>query len=460
MQEYPNRQTSHRPNFVFVFADDWGWGDLGCYGHDRIQTPNLDKLAQQGALYTRFHVASAVCSPSRAAVLTGQYPAKLKVHGHFANHGKNVERGMPDHLDTAYPTYTRCFQEAGYRVGHYGKWHLGHDENTPEPFEYGIDECRINVGNGPQLSFGSDGFMQYKLVERHRSSEVIIDETIGFIERNQDSPFLANVWLNDTHAILDPDDKQLEPYQHLMPREVSDKHKGALAIYYAAVTNADKHIGRLMDRLEAMGLAENTVFIFSADNGPEDMVINASHSAAGSAGPLRGRKRSLYNGGVRVPFILRWPAGQTQADVVDDTSVICAVDLFPTFCSIAGIPLPEDNEIDGENLEDVFRGAQRDRKKPLFWEWRFGIGGHVFNRSPSLSVYDDGWKLLMNADRSRVELYKVGEDEREMINRAEDHPEIVDTLSKKALAWQETLPDGPWQGCGSDHYPWPGENDR
>jgi arylsulfatase A-like enzyme len=137
---------STRPNIIFIFADDWGWGDLGCYGHDRLKTPNLDRLASQSTLFTQFYVCSGVCSPSRTAVMTGQFPARHGVHGHFADHDLNARRGMPNWLDTDATTYTRLLQESGYHVGHYGKWHLGNGEGAPEPFAYGIDECRINTG--------------------------------------------------------------------------------------------------------------------------------------------------------------------------------------------------------------------------------------------------------------------------------------------------------------------------
>ena len=443
---------SERPNIVFVFADDWGWGDLSCFGHSHIKTPNLDRLASQGTIFTNFHVCSGVCSPSRAATMTSRFPARLGIHGHFASHEMNESRGMPNWMDPSVTTYMSLLQASGYRTGHYGKWHLGGGEGAPEPFAYGIDECRINVGNGPQLSFGAD--VQFKTGQRHRSSEVIIDETIGFIERNREAPFAVNVWLNDTHAILEPDESQMAPYEHLMPNHAGSKWPGALAIYYGVVTNADRHIGRLMKRLDDLELADNTVFIFSADNGPEDIhITNASHSGVGSSGPFRGRKRSLYEGGVRVPCILRWP-GQTPERSINDATPMSTVDLLPTFCRLAGIDVPVD--IDGEDMSDVFRGAQRLRERPLMWEWRFRIAGHVIHKSPMLSILDGTWKLLMNPAGDRVELYDYRNDPTELNNLAEKHPAIVSDLAEKVLAWQEELPEGPVNDdAGSNTYPWP-----
>lgn len=446
------RPATSQPNIVFVFADDWGWGDLGCYGHPQIKTPNLDRLASQGTLFTNFHVCSGVCSPSRAGAMTGRFPAQLAIHGHFDSHKNNLRRDMPDWMPTDIPTYMSLLQDAGYRTGHFGKWHLGHGKGAPEPFEYGIDECRINAGNGPQLSCGAD--LEFKPGQRSRSSEVIVDETISFLEHNNDRPFAINVWLNDTHATLDPDENQLESYTDVMPLNVSDKWPGALAIYYATVTNADHHIGRLMDRLENMNLSRNTIFIFSADNGPEDIHIpNAAHSGVGSSGPFRGLKRSLYEGGVRTPFILRWP-GHTPAGAVNDDTALSAIDLLPTFCALAGATVPAG--IDGEDMSDVFEGSQRMRTTPLLWEWRMGNPGHVIHKSPILSILDGKWKFLANPDRSRLELYDYLNDRTELNNQADRYPEVVNSLYKKVMQWKETLPGKfHFKNAGSNDYPWP-----
>ena len=454
-----DKKVSHaRPNIVFVFADDWGWGDLGCYGHPHVQTPNLDALAARGTLFTQFYVCSGVCSPSRTAALTGRYPARYGVHGHFANHEMNAQRGMPNWLDPAAPTYTRLLQQNGYAVGHYGKWHLGSGEGAPEPFAYGIDECCINVGNGPQLSFALLHLNPEDERTRSKSSEVIVDESIAFIDRHQDEPFMLNVWLNDTHATLDPDEKQLEPYLKFMPIGMSDKHVGANAIYFAVVTEADKQVGRLLEHLDQLGMSENTIVIFSADNGPEDIGIkNASHSGVGSPGPFRGRKRSLYEGGTRVPFILSWPAGGTPMGKVDNDTPLCAVDLLPTFCALAGVDLPENIALDGEAMDDVFKGAARPRTKPLMWEWRFRVHGHCINRSPILSIRKGNWKLLLNPEGDRVELYDIPNDPMELNNKAEFYPDIVNSLSEEVIQWQATLPEGPYHhDAGSNAYPWPG----
>jgi len=447
-------QRDDRPNIIFIFADDWGWGDLGCYGHPTIRSPHLDRLAGEGTLFTQFYVCSGVCSPSRAAVMTGQFPARLGIHGHFAAQAHNAERGMPDWLDPMAPTYCRLLQQAGYATGHFGKWHLGNGPGAPEPTAYGIDACRVNSGNGPQLEFSRQTWQPGL---RCRSSEFIVNHTMHFLEQNKDRPFLVNVWLNDTHAILDPSEEQMQPYRDLRPQFVGDTHWGAPAIYYAVVTEADRQIGRLMAKLDDLGLRENTIVIFSADNGPEDICIrNASHSGVGSSGPFRGRKRSLYEGGIRTPFILRWPAGGVRPETVDDRTPLCGVDLLPTFCALAGAGLPDNVHLDGEDMSDVFHGRQRDRATPLMWEWRFQIQGHCLHKSPMLAARKGDWKLLMNPSRDRAELYDIPADPMELNNLAAQHPKTVTEMECDLLAWQATLPEGPVSpAAGSNAYPWP-----
>ena len=428
------------PNIVFILADDWGWGDLGCYGHRQLRTPNLDRLAKQGILFTQFYVCSGVCSPSRAAFLTSQSPAQLRLHGHLATPEQNEARGMPNWLDPDVPTITQLLQQAGYTTAHFGKWHLGSGAGAPTPDRYGFTEYRAVNSSGPAWDLWGPEL-------RPRSTELIVDETMRFIEANRDGPFYVQAWLLDTHARLMPNEEQLARYKNLA---------GALRIYYAAATEADYQIGRLLAKLDELGLAENTIVVFSSDNGPEDIVIgNASEHGVGSPGPFRGRKRSLYEGGVRVPFIVRWPAG-APAGKVDSASVIAGVDWLPTLAALAGVELPAGITLDGQDMSDALRGTPRIRTKPLLWEWRFRIFGHIFNMSPRLAIRDGKWKLLMNPDRSRVELYDIPADPSELNNVADEHPEVVRRLSKELLAWHATLPEGPVEDvAGWNAYPWP-----
>ncbi|MCR4415662.1 MAG: sulfatase-like hydrolase/transferase, partial [Thermoguttaceae bacterium] len=210
--------------------------------------------------------------------------------------------------------------------------------------------------------------------------------------------------------------------------------------------------------LDDLGLAERTLVIFTSDNGPEDIhITNAGHSGVGSAGPFRGRKRSLYEGGVRVPFLVRWP-GHVPAGRIDDASVVAGVDLLPTVCTFAGVAVPSGHALDGEDASDILRGATRPRRTPLMWEWRFRVFGEPFHRSPMLAIREGPWKLLLNPDRTRVELYDIPRDPTQLNNLADRQKEVVDRLAEKVLAWQKTLPVGPIEAAaGKSDYPWPGK---
>jgi arylsulfatase A-like enzyme len=440
--------TSIKPNFVFIFADDLGWGDLGCYGNHQIKTPNLDELAKKGTLFTQFYVNGSVCSPSRTSIMTSHFPARHSVHGHFATHKQNKARGMPNWLDPKAYTVTGLLKNAGYTTGHFGKWHLGSGDGSPTPGDYGIDEHCTRSSSGPQLEGTSDAYF------RAKSTGQIVDKTIEFIEKNRDKPFYVNVWTLVPHATLHPTDEQMKSYEQYAPRGVP--YKGVKQIYYASVTDMDRQIGRLIKKIDELGLVDNTLIAFSSDNGPEDLNIrNAVHSGIGNTGPFRGRKRSLYEGGIRMPFIVRWP-GHTRAGRVDDTTVIAAVDWLPTVCSLAGAKVPDNVNSDGQNMSRAILGKPTQRTKPLMWEWRFRIFGDMVHKCPMLAIRDGKWKLLMNPDRSRVELYDIPKDPTELDNVAEKHPNIVKKLSQQLLKWQNTLPPGPIEEvAGSNDYPWP-----
>lgn len=435
------------PNIVFILADDMGWGDLACYGHPHIQTPHIDRLAAEGLLFTQAYAASPVCSPTRASILTGRFPARDGIHAPVSTAAESRRRDMPNYLDPALPTMTRMLQEAGYAVGHFGKWHLGGgeaapDTNAPPPTAYGIDESYVFSGNGPGWEKSPDF--------APRSSEWIVDKTLDFIERRKDQPFLAQVWLRDPHNPIAPTDEQRAAYPGF---------GGLLQGYYAVISEMDRQIGRLMARLDELGLRENTLVIVTSDNGPEAAQLHmAQNSGGGSAGPFRGRKRSLYEGGIRVPLIVRWP-GKTLAGVVDDASVVCTVDYLPTLCAIAGVPAPEGLAIDGEDRSHVLKGAPSLRTKPLYWEFRSEFKGEWVHQSPWAAIRDGQWKLLLNPDLSRIELYDVIADPGELDNRRMDEPEIAARLQAMALAMLDDLPKAyVYEKAGEGRYPWPGRN--
>jgi N-acetylgalactosamine-6-sulfatase len=441
--------TPARPNVIFILADDLGWGDLGCYGHQQIKTPHLDRLAKEGTLFTQFYVCGSVCSPSRCAFFTGQYPSRHKIHGHYATVEQNAARGMSQFLDPTVPNIAALLRRAGYKTAHVGKWHLGSNSGGPPPEKYGFDFVGTSETGGANGPAGDPHF-------RAKSTALFVDEALKFIQPHKDQPFYLQLWTLVPHATLNPTEEQMAPYARLHPSGPKFPHHSAAEIFYASVTDLDAQIGRLMKRLDELGLADKTLIVFSSDNGPEDIHIrNAGHSGGGSAGPFRGRKRSLYEGGVRVPFIVRWP-GRVPAGRIDEQSIVAGCDLLPSVCKLASATVPQEHALDGEDVSDILLGSPRSRKTDLYWNWRFRIAGEVFHHSPMLAIREGDFKLLMNADKSRIELFDIPRDPTQLANLAEKHPEIVERLSTKLLAWHKTLPEGPTDpGAGKMNYAWP-----
>jgi len=436
------------PNMVFIFADDLGWGDLSCYGKRGVSTPHLDQLAAEGTLFTQFYVAGSVCSPSRTGIMTGQYPARHRVFGHFATAQLNERRGMPNALDPAVTTLTDLLRRGGYRTGHFGKWHLG----NIAPSEYGVDVFRTdrfsNVPDQPPIDIWSAS-------ARPTCTRDILDAALEFIRSEPRQPFYVQAWFSDPHATLNPSAEQLERVRQFQPAGVD--FAGVAQVYYACVREMDLQVGRFLEELDRLGLSENTLVIFSSDNGPEDFQIrNAAHSGVGDAGPFRGRKRAIYEGGIRVPFLVRWP-GHVPAGKVNDTSVVAGVDILPSLCAVAGVEVAGIGELDGEEMSDVLLGSSRLRERALHWEWRYRVFGRPIDQPPRLALRRGDWKLLMNPDRSRVELYDIPQDPMELNNLASLRPDLVEHLASQLLSWNQSLPESPIEpAAGKNDYPFPG----
>lgn len=441
---YSIAEEDRPPNVIFILTDDMGWGDLGVYGHPYLKTPNLDKLASEGILLEDFYVNSPVCSPSRASFMTSLYPIEVGLP-HIVMKGAQAEKfGSAEYLDPSHLTYPRLFQEHGYKTGQFGKWHLGF-KDTPPVKDYGFDESLTAHGNGPQFQLYEKAESDEERREfRARSTELIVDAAIDFIQRNSEAPFLVNLWTLIPHSPMTPTPEQLAEYPQLdQPRYVP--HLSSRQIYYAMMTDLDRHVGRLLNRLDDLGLAENTIVIFSSDNGPEHMSINnAGYSAAGSTGPFRGVKRSLYDGGIRVPFIARWP-GRIPAGEINRSDVVAGIDLMPTLAALCGISIPQSVELRGENRAPILLGGSEPRKHPVYWEWRSKIYAEPIHQSPRLALRDGEWKFLMNHDGSRIELYNLGENYAEMDNIADERPDLVERYREMLKNFATAMPQGPVQ---------------
>jgi len=434
-----------KPNVVFILADDMGWGDPGCYGHPYIQTPNIDQLAIEGTLFTSFYVNGPTCAPSRAALMTGQFPARLGIPG----------TSMGNFVDPQVPTVTQLLHDAGYTTGHFGKWHLGFTPDAPSPAAYGIDDVRcFNAVNRQALIDG-----QYLYVkDKAHQSEAIINEGIRFIEENRGKPFYVNIWLTDPHAILNPSEEQMMPYEKFRPKGVP--YHGSMQIYFAVISEIDNQVGRLIRKLDELNLKDKTIVVFSSDNGPEHIGQpsgESSHSGVGSAGPFRGHKHVIYEGGIRVPFIVRWP-GHTPAGNVDNITILSGTDWLPTICSLTGTGIPKGIPLDGKDMSQSFLGKPQKRTLPLMWQARGGSAWVHLNRSPQLAIRDGKWKLLMNPDKSRIELYDLNHDPGEVDNLADNNTEVAERLSKQLLEWKDSLPRDIVNLLTDEYrkpYPWP-----
>lgn len=367
---------------------------------------------------------------------------------------------MPVFLEPDLEQVSHALQQNGYATAHYGKWHLSsapknHNNEIPNPSFYGFDDFKT------YHTYFSDVTREHHFIRggdehyRAKSSQKIIDETLAFLEANPDKPVYVNAWTLIPHATLNPTPEQLAVYEEIDPdpsdfpyhmREYletipPDELKERMQIYCAAVTGLDDAVGHLLDGIKEMGIEENTFIFFTSDNGPEDNFQGTTRAGVGSTGELRARKRSSYEGGVRTSAIAYWP-GTIPAGVVNDTSIVAAVDWFPTVCAITGVPL-NGADVDGENVSDILKGSSRQRTKPIFWEWQFDVRGPDSYAAPQLAMRDGDWKMLMNPDGSQVELYNIPQDPEELKNVANENRARVQSMEEQLLEWKASLPQTP-----------------
>ncbi|MEN8870221.1 MAG: sulfatase-like hydrolase/transferase [Akkermansiaceae bacterium] len=421
------------PNIIFIFADDWGWEDLSCHNHPFVKTPNIDRLSKEGTEFTRFTVASPVCSPSRTAINTGQFSARQLIDGHFAWADSNKKRGMPDWLDTQAPSMPRILQTAGYRTAHYGKWHLSNEmiPDSPNPLAYGYDAYGAYNCSGEQMPYDKDVF-----------------HSINFIKKSvaEKRPFFINLWLHEPHTPF----HVLPKYRQMFPHLTNDGEN----IYAATLAYADERVGELLNYLDDNNLTENTLVIFSSDNGPArskkpvevpTMMYDPSTglgfgngASKGTTGGRKGYKGSLHEGGINVPFLARWP-GKIKAGAIDTQSFITAVDILPTFCSLAGAKLPEGYVPDGLDYTDVLLGTPApEREKTIFS--RYSAGSPKSEHWASHTVISKGYKFLTNPKTKRTELYHLVSDPLEKKDLAAEKAELVTELKAELDTWLTSLP--------------------
>lgn len=435
------------PDVIIIFIDDMGYGDLSCYGNSQVQTRNIDNLASKGTRFMQFYANSPVCSPSRVAMLTGQYPARHRFYTYLADRKKNKENKMPDFLPATTFTLAKMMQANGYATGHFGKWHLGGGRDVgdaPLPVEYGFDKSFTSFeGLGDRTVHLDDDLNKQSaklgkgnIVEapQHRQTEMYVDSALAFVRANKDKPFFIHLFPNDVHDAYNPVEGSSEKFASV----TADIHQQK---FLATLQELDKQVGRMMDELEEMNRLQNTLIIFTSDNGPTDWPSYYKNGGEPpcSAGDLHGRKWSLYEGGIRVPFIAVWP-GKIPAGKINSVSVMSVVDLLPTIASMTKTKIPRGYQSDGTDLSAVLLGKKQKPAKDLYWYYNNNpVPGKQSNISPLLAIRSGKWKLLMNPDGSDQQLYNLDFDHLETKNLVQDQKQLVETLSNKLKTWYQSM---------------------
>jgi arylsulfatase A-like enzyme len=437
------------PNIVVVFIDDMGWSDLSCFGNRKAQTPNIDRLASEGIRFSQFYVNAPICSPSRCAISTGQYPQRWRITSFLNNRQDNARRGVNDWLDPQAPMLARILRDNGYATGHFGKWHLGGQrdvDNAPAISEYGFDESLTNFeGMGAKLlpltlrpgqqeprKIWNDAERLGKpstWMLRSQITSGFIDAAIPFIDAASKAkkPFYINLWPDDVHSPFWPPVDRWKP--------------GKRSMYLAVLEALDQQLRKLFEHInQSPELRSNTLIALCSDNGPEP--------GAGSASPLRGNKGQLYEGGIRSPLIVWAPGliGEERQGFHNETSVIAAFDLPPSLIAITQARSKDGVMFDGEDMSNQLLGkTQESRETPLFWrrppDRKFQAAkGVTAVPLPDLAVRQDNWKLLCDFDGSKPELYNLADDAEERFNLAAEHADVVARLTKDVLSWNQTMP--------------------
>lgn len=436
--------TNH-PNVLVLFIDDMGFADPSCFGNPLVETENIDRLAKEGLRLRNFYVNSPICSASRTALSTGQYQQRWGINSYLHTRAANRKKRMKNYLDTSSLHTAQIFKDAGYRTAHFGKWHMGGGRDiseAPLPTEYGFDETLVSFeGLGDRVLFENGKLAEYseKLGKGHiqhspkrETTELYVNKAIGFLREVGESPFYLEVFPNDVHDPFLPENRVADQLKRITSNPEEQR-------FLAVLLELDRQIGRLLDYLDASGLSENTIVVFTSDNGPTDWsrYYEAGMNPPGFTGPFYGRKWSLWEGGIRMPFIIRWP-GYIKKNTVDDSSIVAAFDMQRSLLTMAGIEEPKSKKYDGEDRSSVFLGQPSKRTSPIFWEYgAYGslLPGFVDHRSPFLAMRDGDWKLMVNPDGSDVRLYNLNLDPGEHENKAKVNPEIVERMKTATLVW-------------------------
>lgn len=423
----PQTTQGRKPNILFILIDDMGWSDLACYGNAFHETPHIDRLALQGMRFTDAYAACPVCSPTRASIMSGQYPARVGVIDFITGHWRPYEElrvpiNRTQYLPLEIVTLAEFLQAAGYATGHIGKWHLGGKEHAPE--KQGFDYVRQQ---GPN--------------QKDKRVTAYTDRALEFIEQNADRPFFLHLSHNTVHIPLQAPQELVEKYQN-KPKPTAGVNNPT---YAAMVEHLDTNVGRILAQLDELGLSDDTIVVFFSDNGGLRQTYTGKGPIVATNAPLRDEKGTVYEGGIRVPLIVRWPgvvepAGECRVPVT-------SVDFYPTFLEIAGTRKPAAQPLDGQSLMPLLRQRGRFKDRAIYWHYP------VYHHStPAGAIRDGDWKLIEFFTDGTRELYNLKDDIGEQKDLASVFPRRTAALQRKLSAWRKSV-DAAMPGPNPDFDP-------
>ncbi len=428
--------AQQKPNIIFILADDLGWSDLPAYGNPFNETPHIDRLAKQGARFTNAYAAAPVCTPTRVSIMSGQYPVRLGILDYLPGQWRPYEelivpQNRTQYLPAEVWTIGEAMKQTGYKTGYMGRWNLG-DSSIHLPSNQGFDET--NTGRVPRNNRATAS-------RSERSSDVLAKLSESFIEKNKQQPFFLFVGSYDVHTPINADSALVAKYL-AKPKAANYPSN---AVYAANVEHIDQLVGRILKKVSAEGLEDNTIIIFFSDNGglrrgyeiprmllPENKAISKEDSIRlkqiTSNDPLKGEKGNLYEGGIREPLIVKFPAKWKGGTIVNE--VVNSVDFFPSLMAVAGGKLPDDQIFDGVDI--LTKPIPKER--PLFWHYP------VYHHGvPGAAVRLGNWKLIKNLAGATYELYNLKNDIGETINLANRYPNELSKLSTMLEEWLKSV---------------------
>lgn len=430
-------KQNEKPNIVFILCDDMGWKDLGCYGNQFTETPNIDKLAQSGMMFTQAYAACPVCSPTRASILTGKYPARLQLTNFIKGERKGENSPVlpakwKPWLEAQEITIAELLKNRGYSTAMVGKWHLGND-NGQSPWEQGFDFSRMIGKNGLDYYNYSIFLDSYQNEFTDNGTEYLTDKLTGygveFIQQNAKKPFFLYLAYSAPHVFIVPRGDKLNKYF----RKYGNSDRKFNPYYSAMVESIDDGVGLILQTLREHGLLENTLVIFTSDNG--GLGLDELGPTPTDMAPLRKWKGHIYEGGIRVPAIFSWP-GKIQHQT-DSAHYFSSIDYLPTFCQLAGVgELPKN--IDGKSIAPLILKPENwsDSDRNLFWHYP-----HFSNQLGSLAgaVRAGDYKLVELYETGTLELYNLKNDISETHNLADELPEKTKEMHQILVNWRESV---------------------